>query len=389
MMFSPTTGRVRSLVAAEGYLTNGPFLNDNRYNRFNGLMKLTFHPTLRSELSLTGTHHQGRWNASGQIPFREVEAGRLDRFGAIDPTEGGRTQRSTGRLQYHYDTTTGGRAFADLYAQYYRLDLFSNFTFFLNDPVNGDGIEQNDRRAVYGGDVGFQQSGTPWGVASAATLGVQTRFDDAHVRLGTQRRRERLGTTVDADIFEASYSPYLKLEFQPTPWMRLVGGARADFFTFDVKDRCGAGCPQRPNGVTDAVIASTKGNLILGPWFGAEFFLNVGTGFHSNDARAIVSNPNAQTLPRATGYEVGLRTKQWDRVEFIAALRHGARRQAQVVGLVDAHRRCDAHPCRVSWNRWGDPAGARADRARRSDRPAARRSRHQSTNAAPREAAGH
>ncbi|MBI4402462.1 MAG: TonB-dependent receptor plug domain-containing protein [Nitrospirae bacterium] len=319
LMFSPIAGRVRSLVAAEGYFTNGPFINDNRYSRFNGLVKLTMNPTVRSELSLTGTHHQGRWNASGQIPFREVEAGRLDRFGFIDPTEGGRTMRSTGRLQYHYDTTAGGTAFADLYAQYYRLDLFSNFTFFLHDPVNGDGIEQDDRRGVYGGDVGYRQSGDLLGIASTATLGVQARIDDAHVRLGTQHRRERLGTTVDADILQASYSPYLKLEFQLMPWMRLVGGARSDVFTFDVKNRC-ATCPQQPNGKTDAKIANTKGNLILGPWFGTEFFMNVGTGFHSNDARSVVSNPNAQILPRATGYEVGFRTKQWDRVEFIAAL---------------------------------------------------------------------
>lgn len=318
-MFSPTTGKVRTLIAAEGYHMDGPFLNANRYNRFNGLAKATMNPTGRSELSLTGTYYQGRWNASGQIPLQLVNDGQLDRFGSPDPTEGGRTERATAALRYHYDAPGGGRFFADLYGQYYKLDLYSNFTFFLNNPVNGDGLEQNDRRVIYGSDVGYRQAGEIAGVAGAATVGVQTRVDDAKVRLGTQQRRMRLGTTSDSDVLEASYSPYVKLELQPTPWMRINGGARGDIFTFNVRNRC-ATCPQQPNGQTDAAIASTKGNLVLGPWFGTEFFLNFGTGFHSNDARAVVSNPSIQSLPRATAYEVGVRTKQWDRIELLATL---------------------------------------------------------------------
>ena len=241
-MFSPTTGKVRTLVAAEGYLTNGPFQNSNRYNRFNGLARLTMNPTTRSELSLIGSYNQSRWNASGQIPLQLVENGLLDRFGSLDPSEGGRTNRGTGTLRYHYDTPNGGRAFADAYVQYYRLDLYSNFTFFLDNPAQGDGIEQNDRRVVYGSDVGYKQAGTLLNIPGAATLGFQTRVDDARVRLGTQQRRASLGTTSDSDILEASYTPYLKLEFQPAPWMRLNGGARADWFTFDVTNRC-ATCP--------------------------------------------------------------------------------------------------------------------------------------------------
>ena len=128
------------------YYTNGPFQNDNRYFRTNLLGKMTTNPTGRAELSLTGTFQKSQWNASGEIPLRAVQDGTLDRFGAIDPSEGGNTLRSTARLNYHYDTPSGGQFFANAYGQYYRLDLFTNFTFFLNDPVNGDGIQQSDRR---------------------------------------------------------------------------------------------------------------------------------------------------------------------------------------------------------------------------------------------------
>ena len=164
LMFSPTKDKVRTLFAAEGYYTNGPYEHDNRYFRTNLFGKMTTNLTGRDELSLTGTFQKSQWNASGEIPLRAVKDGTLDRFGAIDPSEGGKTLRSTARLNYHYDTTSGGQFFANAYGQYYRLDLFTNFTFFLNDPVNGDGIQQSDRRVMYGGRSRIQtQRRGVWG----------------------------------------------------------------------------------------------------------------------------------------------------------------------------------------------------------------------------------
>jgi hypothetical protein len=115
-------------------------------------------PTTRSELSATGTFHKAQWNGSGEVPLRAVSTGLIDRFGSIDPSEGGQTIRSTGRVNYHYDMTSDGQFFANAYGQYYKFDLFTNFTFFLNDPVNGDGFQQSDRRVMYGGDLGWRQS---------------------------------------------------------------------------------------------------------------------------------------------------------------------------------------------------------------------------------------
>lgn len=320
LMLSPTKDKVRTLFAAEGYYTNGPFISDNRYFRFNGLAKATMNPTLRSELSVAGSFHKAQWNASGEIPLRAVEDGSLDRFGAIDPSEGGKTTRASGRLNYHYDTTSGGRFFANAYAQYYRLDLFTNFTFFLNNPVNGDGIQQSDRRVMYGGDIGWRQAGDLLGMASAATAGLQTRVDSIHARIGTQVKRVPLGTTTDSDILEASYSPYLKLEVQPLPWMRLAGGVRGELFTFDVRNRC-SDCAEQPAGKTTSALVLPKANLILGPWFNTEFFANFGDGYHSNDARSAVA-PGSSPLARAKTYEVGIRSKPWgsEGLELIATL---------------------------------------------------------------------
>jgi outer membrane receptor for Fe3+-dicitrate len=318
LMFSPTKDKIRTLFAGEGYYTNGPFVNDNRYFRANLLGKMTTNLTPRDELSLTATFHKAQWNASGEIPLRAVTEGTLDRFGAIDPSEGGKTLRTTARLNYHYDTTSDGQFFANAYGQYYRFDLFTNFTFFLNDPVNGDGIQQSDRRGVYGGDLGYKQRAEVLGMSTIGTVGFQTRVDDIHARLGTQTKRAPTGTTTDSDILEASYAPFVKLEVQPTSWMRLTGGLRAETFAFDVRNRCPT-CVEQPAGRTSSSIVLPKMNLALGPWARTEFFANFGEGYHSNDARSAVTS-GSSPLARAKSYEVGIRSKPFgpEGIELIA-----------------------------------------------------------------------
>ncbi len=320
LMFSPTKDKVRTLIAAEGYFTNGPFQHDNRYFRANLFGKATMNLTGRDELSLKATFHQAHWNASGEIPLRAVHDGSLDRFGAIDPSEGGKTLRSTAHMNYHYDTTTGGQFFANAYAQYYRLDLYTNFTFFQNDSVNGDGIVQADRRVIYGGDLGYRQRGEVFGLPSIGTIGVQSRVDDIHARLGTQTKRAVTGVTTDSDILEASYAPFIKAEVQPASWIRLAGGLRSETFTFDVRNRC-ATCVEQPAGRKHSSIVLPKMNLILGPWASTEFFANYGEGYHSNDARSAVA-PGSSPLARARSYEVGVRSKPFgaDGLELIATL---------------------------------------------------------------------
>ena len=320
LMFSPTKEKIRTLFAAEAYYTNGPYEHDNRYLRTNVLGKMTTNLTGRDELSLKATFQKSKWNASGEIPLRAVQDGTLDRFGSIDPSEGGTTLRATGVLNYHYDTSSGGLFFANAYGQYYRLDLFTDFTFVLNDPVNGDGIQQSDRRVMYGGDIGYKQRGEVLGMPSIGTIGFQTRVDNIHARLGTQTTRTPTGVTTDSDILEASYAPFVKVEVQPTSWMRLSGGLRGETFTFDVRNRCTT-CAKQPAGRTSSGIILPKMNLILGPWAATEFFANYGEGYHSNDARSAVA-PGSSPLARSRSYEVGVRSRPWgpESVELIATV---------------------------------------------------------------------
>jgi outer membrane receptor protein involved in Fe transport len=132
--------------------------------------------------------------------------------------------------------------------------------------------------------------------------------------------RAPIGATTDSDILEASYAPFVKAELQPASWLRLVGGLRAETFTFDVQNRCGT-CAEQPAGRKHSGVLLPKMNVILGPWASTEFFLNYGEGYHSNDARSAVA-PGSSPLARARSYEAGVRSRPWgpERLELTATL---------------------------------------------------------------------
>jgi hypothetical protein len=314
-LLSPTRDSLKTLVALEGYFSDGPFERDQNFQRFNGFAKATATLADGLDVSLSGSHYRGAWRASGQVPLRAVRSGLIDRFGAIDDSEGGTTQRTVIDATLRWKPTEADVVTVQAYGQYYALDLFSNFTFFLDDPANGDGIVQSDRRWIAGVDARWQHTRSPFGIPLVTTAGLQYRIDTPRVILGRQADRHRLARTQDVDVVEQSYSPFLKLDAQPLPWLRLVGGARGDIYHFDVNDNLdGAG--GRLDGNATRAVPSVKGNAILGPWFGTELFANFGTGFHSNDARSVIANPRGVALPEARGWEVGVRTKPHRRLEL-------------------------------------------------------------------------
>ena len=313
-VLSPTREQVKSLFAMEVYTTNGPFERDQDYIRLNVFTKLS--ASLNDvDWAVWASYLNSNWFASGQIPTRAVREGLITRFGSIDDSEGGNTQRFNGNSDVRWRLSDTDTVKVHGYGQYYQLNLYSDFTFFLDDPVNGDEIKQVDtNRAVAGLDLFYEHRGTLFGAPAVSAAGFQFRVDTPRVILAHTHDRQLLGRTQDVNIFETSYSPLVKFELTPTPWLRIVTGARGDVFNFNVKNNL-VGVPDQPNGSETRAIPSAKFNAILGPWCETEFFANVGTGFHSNDARAVVQDPNLRALAQATGWEFGVRTKILPNVE--------------------------------------------------------------------------
>ena len=316
-LLSPTRHALKTLIAAEYYRNDGPFEHPNGYNRFNILGKAKATLTAGMDLSVWASYYWASWHGSGEIPVRAVRAGMLSRFGAIDANEGGQTQRANLNLDWNWRLDEAQTIAVRGYGSYYTLDLFNNFTFYLNDPVNGDEITQSDRRFLAGVDAQYQYKSKPFGASLISTAGFQYRIDTPRVVLGTSIQRHRTGRTQDVSIVEQSYAPFVKFDLVPVPWLRFVTGVRGDIFSYDVNTRVTTTADDL-NGSVIKGRPNVKANLALGPWWDTELFANVGTGYHSNDARAVIADPTLTALPTALGYEFGVRSKVIPRVELSA-----------------------------------------------------------------------
>ncbi|MEQ1501209.1 MAG: TonB-dependent receptor [Myxococcota bacterium] len=304
-------GATHAVLAGEAYTTDGPFVNPEDLVRFNGYGKVTFEPTSALRVSVGGTAYQSGWTGSGQVPLRAVESGALDPFGTEDRSEGGQSTRrnlyATAQLVPDPDQSI----VATVWTSAYRLNLFSNFTFFAEDPVHGDEIEQEDDRSLAGFD-GFWRDVEHAGPFTLSTrFGVQGRQDRVDPRLYHDEKRRRLETVVDAHVDEASLATYVREEIGFHDKIRLAGGARLDHYTFAVDDRLDLpGDGVSSSGVRDAALVSPKANLVVSPDEHLDLFVNYGRGFHSNDARGVVlSRDPVDPLTVATGYELGARVR--------------------------------------------------------------------------------
>ena len=314
-LISPTRDALKTLVAIEYYRSDGPFEHPNGYERFNLFAKAKATLAEGMDLAVWASYYMADWHGSGEIPTRAVRAGVISRFGSIDPNEGGSTQRANLNVDWRWKLDENQLVTVHTYGTYYELDLFNDFTFFLNDPQNGDEINQRDRRFMAGFDALYQYQTRPFGVSLTSSAGFQYRIDTPRVVLANSVQRHQLARTQDVSIVEQSYSPFVKFDVVPLPWLRFVTGARGDIFTYDVHSRVNTTGDDLNGRVTQAR-PNVKANLALGPWYQTEFFANFGTGYHSNDARAVISDPNLTALPTAQGYEFGLRSKAIPRTEL-------------------------------------------------------------------------
>jgi TonB-dependent Receptor Plug Domain len=308
---TPQIGPGHLLYAFEANFYNGPWDHHEHVRKFNGVLKysLTSGP---STFSLGFAAYSNNWDATDQIPQRAVDQGVISRLGAIDPSDGGRTQRFSLYSEWAYQ---GDKSLtqANAYLTYYRLHLFSNFTFSLDDPVNGDQFEQSDKRVVAGGQVSQTWYTTWLKAAMDHTLSLQVRHDAIpEVALFQTLRRDRIGTTRNDDVHETSVGFYYQNQTQWHPKVRSVLGVRGDVFVFDVN----SDIPVNSGNKTDAIF-SPKLSLIFGPWAKTEVYLNGGFGFHSNDARGTTITVDPKTgdpaqrvdpLVRTKGAEIGVRS---------------------------------------------------------------------------------
>jgi hypothetical protein len=310
------------LGAIEAYHNDGPFDVPDDYHRYNGLLRY-FHGDDRDFFTVTAMGYSGAWNATDQVPDRAIADQVIGRFGSLNPTDGGISERES--LSFtRVKRTDADQIQFSAYVIRYRLNLFSTFTYYLENPIDGDQMLQHDDRMIYG----FKGSKTWYSrlfdMPMTNVIGVQARVDDIKdVGIFSTVDRRILSATQDAAAVESSAAVYAENTIWWTDWAETTFGVREDEFDFDVRDKMlnpdgsctllsdPEGCV---SGVKRAHIFSPKLGLVLGPWAKTTFFLNAGEGYHSNDARGVTrSGANSDARPvtpltRAVSAEIGVKS---------------------------------------------------------------------------------
>ena len=308
---SPKLGSGTLLYALELMHKDGPFTVGDNYRKRNGVLRYS-QGNEGNGFNVTLMSYDASWHATDQIPLRAVKAGALGRFDAIDQTDGGSASRQS--LSGAWRQSSGNSSTqVNAYVTASRLNLFSNFTYFLDSPVDGDQFAQPDRRVTTGINASHSWSSKLWGRSSENTAGLQFQNDNIHNSLSNSIARQIVSTTRTDHIDQRSLGLYFDNSTQWADKFRTVAGVRVDRFNFSVKSDNIAN-----SGTSSDTKVSPKLNLIFGPWNKTEFYASTGYGFHSNDARGTTiaidpksGNPADKVPPlvRSKGVEAGVRSE--------------------------------------------------------------------------------
>ena len=318
-LLKPTArAKNQSLYAAgEASFTKGYFDSPQNFYRYNGQMKYYGNISPNNTITASVMGFCSKWNASGQIPERAVNDGSVGFYGAIDNTEGGNTHRYNGMVELSSNLVNGGVLKNQLFYSRYAFELYSNFTFFKEDPVNGDQIRQKENRNIYGYNSSYSKSYTIAKLKSTTNAGVQLRYDDINdIELSrTKNRNEVTNAIMSGDINELNAGMYWMQNVTVSKKLNISAGLRTDYFANKYKDII-AGEQLKSN----SFIVSPKLNFNYQASEKLQLYWNNGRGFHSNDTRVAVKQNGKKVLPPAWGTDVGAVTKIGNKLVLQTAL---------------------------------------------------------------------
>lgn len=305
-------------IATEYILTDGPFDSPQNFNRINLLGKYSAILADNSKFSILVSRFSSKWDASGQIPQRLVDNGTISRFGSVDDTEGGSTSRTNfnASLSKQIDENTFLKANA-FYSKY-DFELYSNFTFFLEDPINGDQIRQKENRSIYGLNAELNKKTKLNDINVLLQYGIGFRADatkDTELS-HTLNRTTTLQQIKLGDIDESNLFSYVNTEFSFGKFM-INPAVRVDYFKFNYRDKLSTDYNTQTE---NKAKISPKLNFIYSHNNNLQFYIKSGMGFHSNDTRVVVQNSGKQILPTAIGTDVGTIWKPFPKLIVNSAL---------------------------------------------------------------------
>lgn len=297
------------LYALELLHKDGPFTRPEDYRKANAVLRYS-RGFANNGFSLTAMAYRGRWNASDQVPQRAVDAGAIGRFDTIDPSDGGEAQRYSVSGTWRR-TVADSASKVNAFVIRNRTDLYSNFTYFLDDPVNGDQFAQPDRRVTSGLDATHAWHLHGGLRSTELTAGIQLQNDTIFNALHNTRERRRISVTREDHVVEGSAGIFVEAATQWNGMLRTTAGVRSDHYRF----RVGSDRRENSGSARDRLLSPSL-SVAFAPRAGAELYFNMGAGFHSNDARGTTAAIDPASggpverspgLVRSRGIEAGLR----------------------------------------------------------------------------------
>ena len=275
---STAVGAGTLLAAIEGVKYNGPWDVPDNVRKINGVMRYS-QGTVTDGLTLTAMAYSNAWNSTDQVAQRALDQGVIGRFGSLDPTDGGVSSRFSLSGNFAHSSEYG-QSKLSAYIVRSDLQLYNNFTYLLDNPVNGDQFNQLDRRTLGGFDARHAFDWRFGGFETQTRVGMQSRYDDIRVGLFKTEQRTPLSTVREDRVQEGNVGIWMDTTTRWTDWLRSTVGIREDIFA----GRVLSDTPEN-SGNAQASMASPKAGIVLGPWYKTEFYGNAGYGLHSNDIR--------------------------------------------------------------------------------------------------------
>jgi len=305
-------------MGSEYAYSNGYFDHPQNFNRFNLFTKYNGKLNNNNYLSFSASTFNSKWNASGQIPDRAVAEGLIGFYGAIDSTEGGETARTNANLQLLTYLKNGGYVKNQLYYSNYFFDLHTNFTFYLNDPINGDQIRQKENRNLFGYNGSYHQQNNIGSVFVNSDAGIGFRWDMIkNSELShTKDRFTLLNRLTYGDVAEGNVFGYINETFHFTDKLKLNAGLRADQMYNQYMDHL----KLDSHFSTQAAILSPKLSLYYQANDHLQWYLNLGKGFHSNNTKVAVLGFGRKVLPSAYSSDLGAIFKPFDKLLIQASV---------------------------------------------------------------------
>ncbi len=305
-------------IASEYLLSDGPVESPQNFSRWNVMGKYLIDLKNEDRLSVLFSHFTSTWNASGQIPQRLVDQGIITRWGSVDDTEGGNTSRTNFNIAHTKVFNDKSFLKTNAYYSNYDFELFSNFTFFLEDSINGDQIRQHEQRNIFGFNSTLFQNHNLGNTGLEMSYGLGTRYDNINDNelSHTLNRENTLERFAYGDVDEANFYSFLNAKFDFGKWI-INPNLRLDVFNFNYKNKL---LTESPTSSKSKLFLAPKLNVIYNPNNKWQLFFKSGKGFHSNDARVIVAQDAKEILPAAYGADLGTVWKPLPRLWLNTAL---------------------------------------------------------------------